>query len=190
MLPYYIIFLISLFFFSIPHFKYSGKMFSPSVFYILSATALSIFSAFRSLEGGGDIFSYLYTFQNIGAQISNQLEGNLFFNEIGYQYLNLVIHFLSDSNEFFLFSISAIILFFTYKGILKSSSYPVLSFICFILLNFYNFHFNGVRQAITISIAVYSLKYIFNRSFLKFLIVVGFGFLIHKNLSYVKKVKR
>lgn len=182
MTPYYIVFVLSLLFFSIPNGSFSNKLYGSTIFYVISASILSLFAAFRSLEGGGDIFSYLNNFQNISFRLSELLKDNVLFNEIGYQYINFFIYKISNSNIFFLFSISSIVLFFTYKAILKNSNYPVMSFICFILLNFYNFHFNGIRQAITIAMSIYSLKFIFDRNLNKFFIMVFIGFLIHKTM--------
>lgn len=83
-----------------------------------------------------------------------------------YQYIFAIIQFL--------------IIFFTVKAIYDSSVNYTFSFLLLFLTGFFNSSLNLMRQSIAISIFLFSIKYIFDRKFIKYLFWIVVAFLFHK----------
>lgn len=137
---------------------------------------LTIFATIRDYTVGYDSYIYTYNFLN-------KLDLYDFDNgrEIGYQLLEYSL--LSITHEYFwLFFLSSLFVVFSYLSFFKKYSVDYISSIfIFLTFNFYTFFFNGLRQGIAIAITIFSIKYIFEKSFFKFFIITFAACLFHKS---------
>lgn len=157
-----------------------------SFFLTLSLLSLLALSSFRASTVGTDTEVYLWMWSNDN-DFSKLLDNSSFFSEFGFDLLSHITRYISTeyfsgSHVPFLLCIASLVVILNYASITKYSSHRTLSFICFLLLGFYTFHFNGARQAISISIFFFSFRYILNGNFKKYLLCLFIGFLFHKTI--------
>lgn len=151
------------------------------LFIYIIAIQLFVISAFRSVNVGIDLTRYLPRYQLIG----NTDWGKIFELrhivdfEYGYILLNKIISIFYNNEQFFLVVTSLIIVLSFSYFIYNYSRIPWLSFYLFITLGFYGSSFNILRQYIAISILLFSIKYIKNRSLIKFLLCLSLAISIH-----------
>ena len=124
-------------------------------------------------------YDYLNIYDKIFKVIVNGGTSNW---ELGITLLiKLIGHFSHDS--FYFFFIAALFTsIFTYKGILKNSERPGLSLLLFIICGLYMDSMNAVRQYMAISIFAYSLTFIFEKDFKKYLIWIIIASLFHSSV--------
>lgn len=187
MLPYIIAFLISILLFYIYEELRKKNEVGRCYFLFLSGLILVLLSAFRADNVGTDTGTYLYLWRNVPDDISDILSRKNFFSEPLYVLLSFFTKKISDtffskSQAFHLFSIGFFVCVFYYSTICRHAKYKLLSVTVFLLLGFYTFHFNGARQAITVALFLYSIKYILNGSLLKYMALMVIGFLVHKSM--------
>ncbi|WP_278650399.1 EpsG family protein [Rodentibacter pneumotropicus] len=84
--------------------------------------------------------------------------GFLLSGQEHYQYIFAIYHFIC--------------VFFVFYAIKKQSKILSLSIFIYIFSGFYNFSLNGMRQAMAISIILYSMRFIFERKMLYVLVVI------------------
>lgn len=110
----------------------------------------------------------------------NQDDPNLEKVEIGYKVLMDISYKVFQDNFVLFFIFCAILTIIPiYALIKKYSKYPTESLFYFVTLGFYVLSFNMVRQAIAMAFAFYALKFLFDRKFLRYIIVVIFASLFH-----------
>ena len=99
--------------------------------------------------------------------------------EIPYYELNrLIAHFGGD--ETWVFIICALLFsLFTYRHIFSESPYPKLSVYLLVTTNYYFLFLNGMRQMLGCAILLYSIKFIRERRFRPFLVLVLFASCFH-----------
>lgn len=88
-----------------------------------------------------------------------------------YAFTWLLAHVISDG-QFLLFIVPVIVCFFTFRYIYKYSGNVVVSAILFLTLGFYGFAMTGFRQAIAISLCLWSVDFIKKRKVFPFIIVL------------------
>lgn len=134
---------------------------------------LYLVSAFR-YDVGQD---YFYTYVPLFNSVANT--GTYKSVEKGYILLNkLVLLFTSNYAGIFILT-SFILCFFIFKCIFEQSKMPVISSYIFVTSTFYFISMNLVRQAITIAIFFYSIKYIKDRNFKRYLFMILIAASIH-----------
>jgi hypothetical protein len=99
--------------------------------------------------------------------------------EIGYILLNKFSAYISNNDQVILFVTSFFVLLGVGYFIYKNSNNVVFSLYLFVTLYLYFFSFNGIRQAIAISIVVSGFHLIRERSLFKYLIIVLIASLFH-----------
>lgn len=129
---------------------------------------LSLFAGVRSNEVGTDTINYTYQYnENVGFT-------PYIFNdkvEKGYQIIDATILNFTH-NYFWLLFLSAFFIVFSYLRLIKTYSINYLiSVITFITLGTYAFLFNGLRQALAMSVITYSIKYLLQERFIPYLII-------------------
>ncbi|SHM28234.1 EpsG family protein [Chitinophaga jiangningensis] len=107
--------------------------------------------------------------------------------ESGFFILNKYIAFLHGSFSLVLFVSALISAWFIVKAVnFVMAEYPSgkwLAYITFISIGVYwVYYFSGVRQGFTISIFLYSVRFIVERKFFRYLITIGFGMLFHNSI--------
>ncbi len=112
---------------------------------------------------GTDYSLYRYYYYNI--------EDNSRF-EIAFKSIIEFLNHLGISYNVFLLIISMLTIFLFYFAIKKYSKKPAASIFYFITLGYYAYSFNIIRQMLAIAITLIGIKYIKEKNFLKYLIVI------------------
>lgn len=107
--------------------------------------------------------------------------------EIGFNALSYIIYYLCGFENYLLvFAIFAFVTIFLFmKAMYEQSEWFTYSFILFMLLGYYFQSLSTVRYYLALSMAFYSIKYVINKDWPRFLIIVGIGSLFHKSLLVV-----
>lgn len=105
--------------------------------------------------------------------------GNVDGFEIGYYYFVKLIQIFTD-NPYSLFVITSIIFVgMTYKSIGELSDDIPFSILLFFLTRYYFVGLNGVRQFISLSILAFSIKYVIEKNFKKFMLFILIASIFH-----------
>jgi hypothetical protein len=112
---------------------------------------------------GADWVSYLDFYHNV--EEAERVE-------IGYRLLNNYFSGLSVSYTIFLLSINLFSLIFMFYFIKKNTKLMLLASLLLFCDLYLYYNLSGIRQAIAISITCYSITYVINRQFLKFVFSV------------------
>jgi len=166
MIPYIIIYLFATFLF------FKEKV---SVEFYFFLGLLILFSGFRDMIGGFDVYIYGEVFEGT----KEFLMGYIPF-EIGFRFYFLFLTIFSTDRHFMFFVTAAIIMSLHFFAVKKSS--PIVYFSIFILFcKFFLMSFVYLRQGIAMGIFWLSIPYILNRKFLKFTAFAALAFLFHKS---------
>lgn len=141
------------------------KLYCSIIFIIMSAIL-----GLRNISIGIDTITYYYSFNNIKYLSLNDSISVKF--EKGYKILEFCI-----GRVFGDFQILLILIAILYVGVVsyyiyKYSVNPMLSYIFFIIFDFYTFAMSANRQTIAISLVMISLKYAMDRKSIKFMILI------------------
>lgn len=138
------------------------------------ALILILFSGLRECVGT-DFNMYKNIFYNL-----NNLE-NYYLGEIekGYVLLNKVLYSINQHHRILFIGTSAMIVGLIFNCIYKYSKNYLLSILLFIGMGYYHSSFNGIRQYIALAIFVYSIRFIINKNFKKYVICIFIAILFH-----------
>lgn len=114
---------------------------------------------------GTDFFSYLTEFRKISSGENSRFEPF-------YLMINKIVSSLDLPAQFIFLITSFIFCFFVVKAILEESPDPILSLFLLIGTMNYFISFNAVRQMTGCSIVLYGIKYIKERKFKSFLLII------------------
>lgn len=107
--------------------------------------------------------------------------------EVGFNALTYVIYYLCGFENYLLvfafFSFETIAFFM--KGIYDQSKWFSMSFILFMLLGLYFQSLSTVRYYLALAMALYSIKYVIERDWPRFILLVLIGSLFHKSMLVV-----
>lgn len=140
---------------------------------LLSFLPLWIVSGIRYDVGQDYFYTYVPIFNSI------RDTGTYPSVEWGYIFLNKLTLLFTDQYVGIFLVTSFLIVFFVYLAIYQQSNIPWLSVFVFINSTFYFISMNLVRQSIAIAMFLYSIKYIEERNFKKYAIIILLGSLIH-----------
>lgn len=121
---------------------------------------------------------YIHAFR-YAKELSFLAYNNLFQYEIGYSIYSQIISKLNVNDQVYLFIVAMTIIIPIGYTWIKNSKMPGISVFIYITLGFFAFSFSGLRQAIAISIIVFSFNYINQRNFIKFLICLVLAISFH-----------
>lgn len=167
--------LLAIVFSSVSKIKIEDNVFKLNGIAILvSFLSLWIISGLRYDVGQDYFFTYVPIFNSV------KNTGTYPNVEKGYILLNkITLFFTKDYVGIFLIT-SFIFCFFIYLAIYQQSKKPWLSIFIFITSTLYFISMNLVRQSITIAIFFYSIKYIVDRNFKKYLFFILIASSIHQ----------
>ncbi len=168
MLIYFVVAFISSFLI----YKYSQSQ--KKVFLILSFIPFFLVMALRYGIG----YDYLAIYTPIFKHIVSGVNVNW---DIGMVILCKIIGIFSKDEFFFFFITSAITSIFFYKSIIENSDFPWMSLLIYVIGGMYIDSLNVVRQYVAISIFIYSLKYVRNKDFIKYLFLIIIASLFHNS---------
>lgn len=139
---------------------------------------LVLFASIRSYLVGTDTGAYTSDFRNkLDIQYFIFSE-NL---EYGYQVIKYIILYLTH-NYFWLLFVSSIIVVGSYLYIFKKKSEDYfLSIFIFLTFGFYTFYFNGLRQGLSMALAVWATPYLIDKKIKKFTLIILLASLFHKS---------
>ena len=147
--------------------------------YIIFCVLLFV-SGFRATTVGGDLEEYLPEFAYISNMGFSEIVHNGYVNrEMGYALLEKVISCVSNSNTFYLFSISFVFLYIIFWGIYKYSINILLSTYLFLFCIYPN-SLNILRASISIAICIYAYQYIVSRRLFRFCLMILVAYYIHR----------
>lgn len=150
-----------------------------AIIIIVLAIIVSFVSGIR-WQTGTDWIPYYNYFMN-NENIDDFLDNKYNF-EAGYAILNYIIKVTLEGYNFLLFFITLIIVTLKYQTLYKYSLVPLIA----IWINFSNF--NGdlfpVRQYIAVAVNFFSIRYIVNRNFYKFVLCVSVASLFHMSAFF------
>lgn len=152
------------------------------LFLVLSFLSLFIFAAIRAESTGVDlpIYKMYYSNSTLARTLFEQIKLGYF--EVGYIVYNYMLYMLSGGSFRFLLIVTSFLSFCgVYKFIDRYSTNKLLSIIIYICIDYYIFTFSGLRQSISISIICFAYKYIIDRDFKKFILLIIIAFLFHKS---------
>lgn len=174
---YYIIF-FSLFLFSILFDFFKVKQnFCVNIIYWIFALIIFCIAAFR-FETGYDFIPYRNMFFKIQTSSLNIFELSSNMNiEIGY--ITLMKIFKNFSFEFFMFVITLIAVLPKFIYIYRINRNKFLMLFCYYATIFLTYDMGIIRQGISISILLFSVKYLISHNYIKFQCIVILASLFH-----------
>ncbi len=149
------------------------------VMFSFAVLQMFLLLALRDFSVGVDVIGYV-TNRFIDVNVLDFKNALAYNQEWGYTILNRLIWLFSQDRRIFLIIISAICMLPVGAFVYEHSKMPFLSLILYITFNFYSFIFSGLRQGIAYAITFISLRYIKERKFIKFLLLVLFATTFHK----------
>lgn len=178
---YYILLLIFLFLLTLILFfsKKFPKIEENKKYLTIIFSILVLFLFLRAPSVGVDTYNYKKIFQYCHEYDFFRLitSGR---HEIGFKYYCKLISHIYYNYSFFLMVTSIVSMIGVYYFLKDNSKNYMQSIFIFITFNFYGYFFGILRQALAISILLYSLKFIKERKLLSFLLFVFLASLFHK----------
>ena len=133
-------------------------------------------------EFGADYASYYSIFNDIK---NNNISIYLQELEKGYIYLNRIVTSFNLDFMYIFFIVTSLNLFSIYKILIwlkvSSKDYWLILFLYLINYNYYFYHLSMVRQSVAIYLFTFSLKYLYEKNFIKFSLLIILGTLFHKS---------
>ncbi len=107
--------------------------------------------------------------------------------EAGFNAVTYLIYYLSGFENYLLvFAVFAFFtLFFFMKAMWQQSEWFTFSFMMFMLLGYYFQSISTVRYYLALGMALYSVKYVINRDYPRFILIILIGALFHKSILVV-----
>lgn len=147
------------------------------VIYFIIGLQLFFISALRNTNVGTDLPVYLFHMYRVNNLSWNELDSINF--EYGYVLLTKIISSIYCDEMFYIMITSAIIVIGFMRYTLAFSKMPWLSIFLLIALGNYTHSFNIIRQYIAIVIVLSSIKYIYEKKLLPFVLIVLIATMIH-----------
>ena len=149
-------------------FSYKNSEFKTLLFLIIVGLQLVLLGGLRDITIGTDTFVYAAeyeTFQMYSFAQYSRLE-------YGYVFIMSLLSYLNAHFNWLLITMSAIIVFFIFKGIHNISTNIFLSVYLFVSMYLYYYSFNVIRQCIAVAICFFGYKYLLNRNLIKYALCV------------------
>ena len=151
-----------------------------SLYMTLVGFILILFSGLRG-DFCTDYRSYYDFFRIINANFTfSEIWHGTFYNEKGFVFFNKIIGLFTDKPEVFLFIISFLIIVFFFVVLKKYSNCVWLSVLLFVGIGTFYDSFNVTRQILASAIAFLGARYLFEKNFIKYCLVVVVSVLFHR----------
>lgn len=144
------------------------KKISLNKIYLILSASIPILVCGLRYNVGADYYAYTIRYnESILLRFSEGIFKNL---EFGDYLLSRFCHLFTNNPQMFFFIYTLLTIIFFYKAIINYKTTKINSFIImsFFLCTYWLFMMNGVRQALALSILVYSYKYLYNKNIFKF----------------------
>lgn len=153
-------------------FKWSTNHKKISLYINIFILSIITGSMYERVGGGGDYDNYRNMFNSISAS-------NIPDKELGFYYLNLFIKRFTDEYSIAFFIFILIINFLIVKTIYKYSKNIEFSLLMYVIMGGYFTATNITRQFIALAIHTYSIQYLMNKKYIKYLILGFIAFQFH-----------
>ena len=144
----------------------------------LKLSFIIIFIALAIREPTSDMIRYNYFFSEIAHMKFSQIF--IYGWEELYLILNYLISRFTSNTQIFMTILAFLCLLGPYFFIKKYSKFYFFSIVFYLLLGFFECNMVVIREALAISILLFSIKYIINKSFFKFLLIIILASLFHR----------
>ena len=186
MIPYIIVFSIVIFLTHLADKSYQYNKKKSTFFSISAILILSIFAGMRALNIGIDISVYgKYIFER-ATKYTNLLSYIDTFkkNEIMYYILNYIVSRFTNDIHVFLtvhqLILSSLIYLVAYREKEKNGTNMAITIFCYLIF-WFNTSLNIIRQSFSIIIIIYSYKYIEDKKYIKYYILLILASMFHKS---------
>ena len=157
-----------------------SKFKNKDVILILSLIALSIGAGLREIRWA-DTDAYIISFMNYTPSLVElSIDSKPFgYAELGFFWLGCIIKSISDNPQVYLGTIAGISLFFLYKDLKKYSILPLIGLCTYIARFFMGRNLVQIRAGLAYLIVLWGIKYIQEKKFWHFIVLVWVASLIH-----------
>lgn len=150
-----------------------SKKYSKAEKLIVMPFLITFFISAIRYNVGMDYNSYYELYNNINSSLASGYEK-------GFCFIIKILRLLFNTPQALFVLTSFIFCFLVYKCIKANEDDKALQYFIFITSTFYFFSMNGIRQSIAIIIFYYSLKYVKEKNFNKYLICNLLGIIFHE----------
>ena len=147
------------------------------IFICVASIILIIPSAFRN--NIGDTYVYISSFKKMGTM--NLIEVVKEFGDVGYYIFTYLLYKISSNPQIMIFATATITQICYIKFFYKYRSLLELQIFMYITAGAFFVSMNGIRQSLAAAIIVLATKYIINKDFKKFLLVIILASSIHQS---------
>ncbi|CAH1057988.1 EpsG family protein [Paenibacillus pseudetheri] len=160
------------------------RNFFTSFLILLPFVQVYMILALKNINVGTDTVPYLTGFHEVTylqwSTIFDLTVKNPLYNfERGFIFISKMISTFTDNFKVYNAIMCLLMILPVYKFIKKHSAMPFLSVLIFITFGFMNFYLSGMRQAIALSIILFSFNFIVDRKIWKFLATIAIASLFH-----------
>ena len=147
---------------------------------ILLCFFIALFPGLRSISWP-DTLAYVTAFLKEAKPIidTSLTEHSRYYNEYGFYWLGSIVKTFSNNPTIYLLFVSAITIFVLYKSLRKYSIYPILGLFVYVARFYFGRNFMQIRAGLSYLIIILSTKYIQERKFWKFLLMIFIAYQFH-----------
>jgi len=146
---------------------------SKNLTFLFVFAILAFFSAIR--DGVGcDYDSYMMHIQKIQT-------GSSHYMEIGFKWVCLLVAQINNNPRAVIIIFAIATCYFYLKSIWDQSDNKVLSVFIFLTWGYYFFTYNTIRNYFALALVLWSIKYLINKKYFKFIAIVIIASLFHKS---------
>lgn len=172
-----------LFFFVAVSLELQGNKKSRDTMLILACIVLAIGTGFRDITFWPDTLVYAYSFQYHTPNIfdfsfSDKPYG---YSEFGFYLLQVIVKTFTNIPTAFFLVISALSFFFLFKDIKQYSIFPLIGLCAYIARFIIGRNFVQIRAGLAYVILMLSIKYIFEKDWKRFFLIVFIAWLFHRS---------
>lgn len=191
MIPYYALYLLLFFLNAITKNTYTNEEKRKTFFCVGAFVAIATMFSLRHQTMGIDligdvkkeVIGYLGAFERINLCTWSEIFSmESFLNyEKGFIIFNKLVGTIYNNKQFFLAVCAVVSTLPIMLYIRRKSDNPLMAVLIYLGLPVFLLSFSGLRQAIAIAITVTSVKYIEEKKFIKFMLIILLSFLFHSS---------
>lgn len=172
-----------IFFFVAVSLELQGNKKDRDTMLILACIVLAIGAGFRNIYFWPDTLVYAYGFMYHTPDITDfSFTAKPYgYSEVGFHLLQVIIKTLVDNVTVFFLVISAITFYFLYKDFKQYSIFPLIGLCVYIARFIIGRNFVQIRAGLAYAILMLSIKYIYERDWKRYFIIVFIAWLFHRS---------
>lgn len=170
------------FFFSVA-LEIQGNEKNRNILLILACVVLAIGAGFRDVEFWPDTLVYALSFSEYTPTLDNFSFSDIPFGyrEKGFYLLQVIVKTFVDNVTVFFLVVSSISFYFLYKDIKHYSIFPLIGLCAYIARFLIGRNFIQIRAGIAYVILLLSIKYIFEKDWKRYFLIVFVAWLFHRS---------